>query len=292
MELRHLRYFAAVAEELHFGRAARRLSISQPPLSLAIRQLEEELGAKLFERDSKHVALTAAGESFREDVRHLLAGVGEAGELARRVASGSSGRLRIGFSGSMLYRGLPERVSAYRKAFPRVMLTLAELNSAEQVEALMRDRLELGFVHMPHIPEGLNGRLVTEEAFVACLPAAHRCAGRRLLDLRVLADDPFVLFARSASPLYYERVIALCVASGFRPQVQFEARHWLSVVGLVAKRMGVAVVPKAIRASGMAGVRFVALKPSPILSSSWCVWNPRRKSPPREQFLKLWSRAA
>lgn len=291
MELRHLRYFAAVADELHFGRAAGRLAISQPPLSLAIRQLEDELGAKLFERDNKRVALTPAGEAFLEDVRHLLAQSGEAAEHARRVAGGSTGRLRVGFSGSMLYRGLPEAVAAYRSAWPGVVLTLVELNSAEQIDALAHDRLEAGFVHVPQVPDGLDGLLVADEPFVACLPEGHALARSSRLDLRELAADPFVLFARSASPLYYEQVIALCIAAGFRPQVQFEARHWLSVVALVAEGMGVAVVPAAIGASGMHGVRFATLKPSRIQSTSWCVWNPRRRSPARQAFVELWRAA-
>ena len=292
MELRHLRCFVAVAEDLHFGRAARRLSISQPPLSLSIQQLEDQLGVRLLERDSKHVALTPAGAVFLEEVRHLLDKFGDATDLARSVASGSTGRLRIGFSGSMLYRGLPELVKVYRSAYPKVVLTLVELNSAEQIEALSRDRLEVGFVHAPQIPDGLEGLLVTEEPFVACLPDRHRYVSDQRLGLRALADEPFVLFARSASPLYYERVIALCIANGFRPRVLFEARHWLSVVGLVAMRMGVAVVPKAIEASGIHGVRFVPLKPSRIRSTSWCVWNPHRRSPAREQFLEIWKNAA
>ena len=306
MELRHLRYFAAVADELHFGRAAGRLAISQPPLSLAIRQLEDELGAKLFERDSKRVALTPAGEAFLDDVRHLLAQSGEAAEHARRVAGGSTGRLRVGFSGSMLYRGLPQAVAAYRSAWPGVVLTLVELNSAEQIDALAHDRLEAGFVHVPGLqqlrldvalvhstlpPEGIASELIVEEPFVACLPEGHALARSSRLDLRELAADPFVLFARSASPLYYEQVIALCIAAGFRPQVQFEARHWLSVVALVAEGMGVAVVPAAIGASGMHGVRFATLKPSRIQSTSWCVWNPRRRSPARQAFVELWRAA-
>ena len=233
------------------------------------------------------MALTPAGEAFLGDVRHLLAEFGAATDLARRVAGGSTGRLRVGFSGSMLYRGLPDLVKSYRGAYPKVVLSLVELNSAEQIEALSRDRLDAGFVHDPHIPDGLEGLLVTEEPFVACLPQGHRHAGRGPLDLRLLAEEPFVLFARSASPLYYERVIALCIAAGFRPRVQFEARHWLSVVALVAKRMGVAVVPQAIRASGMRGVRFVPLTPSRILSTCWCIWNPQRKSPVRERFIEM-----
>jgi DNA-binding transcriptional LysR family regulator len=287
MDLRHLRYFVAVAEELHFGKAAKRLSISQPPLSFAIRQLEEELEAKLLERDSKKVVLTSAGEAFLAEVRHLLAEVGEAKEVARRVARGSAGRLRVGFMGSMLYRGLPELVTSYRAAFPKVMVTFAELNSAEQLDAVLHGRLDVGFVHANRVPEGLEGMQVAGEPFVACLPEEHPLARVKRLDLRELANEPFVLFARAASPAYYETVIGLCVASGFQPDVRYEARNWLTVVGLVTKGMGVAVVPKAISASGMRGSRFVPLRACSVLSNSWCVWNPRRQVPPLAVFLQM-----
>jgi DNA-binding transcriptional LysR family regulator len=286
MELRHLRYFVATAEELHFGRAARRLAISQPPLSLAIRQLEDELGVRLLERDSKRVALTAAGEAFLADARALLAEAAKARELARRVAAGQRGRLRVGFVGSMLYRGLPEHVRAFRAAAPDVALTLSELNSAEQLDAVAQGRLDVGLVHAPQAPRGLSAVAIAEEPFFACLPERHRLARSRPLTLAALADEPFVLFARDASPAYYDSVIGVCAAAGFVPRVELQVRHWLTVVALVAKRMGVALVPEAIRTSGMKGVAFLPLAANPVRSSSWIVWDPGRPSPARDAFVR------
>jgi DNA-binding transcriptional LysR family regulator len=285
MELRHLRYFVATAEELHFGRAARRLAISQPPLSLTIRQLEDELGVRLLERDNKRVTLTPAGEVFLADARHVLSEAGKAQELARRVAAGKSGRLRVGFVGSMLYRGLPEYVSAFRAAAPSVVLTLTELNSAEQIDAVAQGRLDVGFVHAPQAPRDLRGISIAVEPFVACVPEDHRLARPGRMRLASLADEAFVLFARDASPAYYDSVIAVCGAAGFIPRVEFQVRHWLTVVALVARKMGVALVPEAIRTSGMKDVKFLPLLSNPVLSTSWLVWNPGRQSPARDAFL-------
>lgn len=285
MELRHLRYFVATAEELHFGRAARRLSISQPPLSIAIRQLEEETGVRLLERDNKRVALTPAGEAFLAEARYLLGEAAKAQELARRVASGKRGRLRVGFVGSMLYRGLPEYVSAFRTAAPDVVLSLVELNSAEQIDAVAHGRIDIGFVHAPEAPRELRGIPIAAEPFVACLPEDHRLARSRRLRLAALAAEAFVLFARDASPAYYDSVIAVCAAAGFVPRVEFQVRHWLTVVALVARRMGVSLVPEPIQASGMRGVAFLRLQANPVLSTSWLIWNPTRASSVRDAFL-------
>jgi DNA-binding transcriptional LysR family regulator len=285
VELRHLRYFVATAEELHFGRAARRLSISQPPLSNTIRQLEEETGVRLLERDNKRVALTPAGEAFLADARYLLSEAAKAQELARRVASGKRGRLRVGFVGSMLYRGLPDYVKAFRTAAPDVVLSLIELNSAEQLDAMARGRIDVGFVHALETPPEVRGIPIAKEPFVACVSEDHRLARSRRLRLASLAEEVFVLFAREASPAYYDSVIAICAAAGFIPRVEFQVRHWLTVVALVARRMGVSLVPEPIRISGMKGVSFLPLQANPVLSTSWMIWNPSRSSPVRDAFL-------
>ena len=285
MELRQLRYFVATAEELHFGRAARRLSISQPPLSMTIRHLEEELGVRLLERNNKRVTLTPAGRVFLSDARYLLSEAGKTKELARRVATGKSGRLRVGFVGSMLYRGLPDYVRAFRTAAPNIVLTLTELNSAEQIDAVAQGRLDAGFVHAPQAPRDLRGIPIAQEPFLACLPEDHRLARSRRMRLGSLADEAFVLFARDASPAYYDSVIAVCAAAGFSPRVEFEVRHWLTVVALVGRKMGVALVPEPIRMSGMKGVKFLPLQSNPVLSTSWLIWNPSRQSPARDAFL-------
>jgi DNA-binding transcriptional LysR family regulator len=276
MEFRHLRYFVVLADELHFGRAARRLAISQPPLSLNIKQLEASLGVTLLERNSKGVKLTPAGLEFREAALRLLAEADRASDMARQVAKGALSRIRIGFVGSMLFRGMPERLTAFQKAYPRVEIVLTELNSTEQLDALLRGQIDLGFVHTERIPRELKKMLFLSEPFVCCVPIGHRVAGQKMVALDTLAEEPFVLFSRSASPDYYERILALCAENGLQPRVRHEVRHWLSVISLVSKGMGIALVPQALRKAGTAGIRFVRIPPSTYRSDVYCVWNERQ----------------
>ncbi|VTU13573.1 MULTISPECIES: LysR family transcriptional regulator [unclassified Variovorax] len=272
MELRHLRYFVVLAEELHFGRAARRLSISQPPLSVAIRQLEESVRARLFERNSKEVRLTPAGEALQSSARLLLKQAEEAALEARDVSQGAAGRLRIGFVGAMLYRGLPQALRKFQARHPAVRVTLAELNSGEQIAELLHDRLDLGFVHTSRMPAELCHALLVSEAFVACLPVGHKLARRRTVAVASLQGEPFVLFSRSASPDYHERILAICAGAGFRPEVRHEVRHWLSVVSLVSQGMGVALVPSALRHAALRGAVFRPLEEEVARSDTYGVW--------------------
>ncbi len=272
MDLRKLRYFSVLAEEKHFGRAARRLSLSQPPLSLAIRQLEDEIGAKLFERNSRNVALTAAGLALPREAGLLLRRADETPALVRAVAEGKGGQLRLSFGGSMLYRGLPRIVEAFRAMAPSTELRLRELNSAEQVEALHRDEIDLAFIHGRATPAGLEGFRYHSEPFVACVPTAHRFAKARTMRLIRLQHDDFVLFAQAASPDYYQSIIATCLSAGFTPSVRHEVRHWTSVVSFVANGMGVALVPRTLRTFTVQGAAFVGIRPSNVRSETWCVW--------------------
>jgi DNA-binding transcriptional LysR family regulator len=278
VELRHLRYFAVLADELHFGRAAKRLHMSQPPLSFNIKQLEATLGVKLLERNSRGVKLTPAGESFRRSAQQLLAEAELAARRARDVAAGVTTRVRIAFVGSMLFRGLPEKLARFRTSHPQVQTELVELNSAEQLEAFARAQIDLGFVHTPRVPSDLTKALYMSEPFVLCTPQSA-AGGRRAPRLAQFAREPLVLFSRGASPDYYERVLSLCAQLGLDPTVRHEVRHWLSVVALVSKGMGYALVPKALSDSGLTGVRFSALPESPIRSDVYMVWN-ERKMPP------------
>lgn len=285
MEFRHLRYFLVLAEELHFGRAARRLSISQPPLSLNIQQLEASVGARLFERDSRGVRLTAAGRAFRESATALLAQAEAARQLAREIEAGAVGRLRVGFVGSMLYRGMPQLLQDFEVRFPGIQVALTELNSQEQIDALLHGELDAGFVHSNRVPDELVTVLAHREQFVCCMPAAHALTARDSVALTDLRGEPFVLFSRQASPDYYNRIFEMCVAQGFYPQVRHEVRHWLSVVSLVAQGMGVAVVPAALARSGMAGAAFRPLSDTDVPSEVYCVWRQHPDDPARDHFV-------
>lgn len=287
MELRHLRYFSVLAEELHFGRAARRLSISQPPLSVAIRQLEDAVSARLFERNSKEVRLTPAGVALRASAQRLLLQADEAAAEARAVGAGSAGRLRVGFVGAMLFRGLPQGLRALRALYPAVQVALIELNSGEQISELLHGQLDLGFIHTSRIPAELQHRLLVTEPFVCCLPVGHPMARRQIMKLADLRHTPFVMFSRSASPDYYERILSICADAGFKPEIQHEVRHWLAVVSMVAQGMGAALVPSAIQRSALHGVVFRKLDRAPAQSEAYGVWRSGSQNLLVEKLLRL-----
>jgi DNA-binding transcriptional LysR family regulator len=285
MEFRHLRYFLALAEELHFGRAARRLSMSQPPLSLNIQQLEASVGAKLFVRNSREVRLTAAGQAFVPRARALLDQAQEAVRHAQDVEQGLVGHLHIGFVGAMLYKGLPQILRQFQAEHPLLQVLLHELNSQDQLIALTQERLDLGFVHTTRVPPQLSRILVVSQPFVCCLPKVHRLARKRRMALRDLQGEPFAVVSRSVSPDYYERIVGLCIEAGFHPDIRYELRHWLSVVSLVSQGLGVALVPEALGQSALPGTVFVPLTTESAPYDTYCLWKTSRSHTALTAFL-------
>lgn len=285
MDLRLLRYFIALAEELHFSRAASRLAISQPPLSIAIKQLESELGVALFERSSKAVSLTQAGAALYPQALKVIAQLDMAWETTRDVGLGRRGRLTVGFVGGMLLRGLPELVRDYEAAHPGVSVTLREMGSAEQILALTRKQLNLGFLHTSVLPQELDSLVVGDEAFVACLPEQHVLADRPAIRVQELRDENLVLFARDMSPSYYDSVIALCASAGFSPRVHHQVSNWLTALVLVARNAGVALIPDAFMQAELRGVRYVRLMECNTRSLAYCAWKRDAQDPLEAEFL-------
>ncbi len=279
MEFRHLRYFLVLAEELHFGRAARRLGLSQPPLSLNIQQLEVSVGARLFTRSSKAVALTAAGLAFVPAARALLDQSTQAANLARDVGRGMAGSLTIGFAGTLLYSGLPAILARFQAAHPLLRVVLKEMSSSEQLIELTHDRLDVGFAHTSRVPPELSQILVASQAFVACLPRGHALAQQRTLPLKQLDGEPFAVISRTVSPDYHDRILATCARAGFVPEIRFELQHWLSVVALVSRGMGVALVPQALSLSAMPGALFIPLDDVSARDpyETHCLWKTSRQ---------------
>jgi len=264
MELRHLRYFLAVAEELHFGRAAARLHIAQPPLSQQIRQLERELGFDLFLRTNRRVRLTDAGRAFRAEAQALLDRLGRAAVAAGRVARGESGALAVGFVASATYALLPALYRRFHERHPDVALTLAEMSTAEQVEALRAGRIQLGLARPPVGDETLAVEPLVDEPLVVALPTRHRLAPRRALALRTLASEPFVLFPSQPRPGWIDVVQDACRAAGFLPSVAQEVLELSTAVTLVAAGIGVTLVPASAQALRLAGVVYRPLRsPAP-----------------------------
>lgn len=285
MELRHLRYYVAVAEELHFHRAAERLHISQPPLSQQIRALESELGVTLLERNRRSVALTAAGAVFLREAREILAAVDAATEAARSVARGEAGRLALGFVGSAMHGALPGVLRAHRRAFPQVQLVLTELPTAGQLEALRAGRIDVGVIRPPVREPGLALETIATEPVVVALPEDHRLAGRAEVGLAELVEEPFVLLARREAPGLHESLAQAMADAGGVPRVVQEAREMQTVVGLVAAGLGVSLVPASVGADEHHGVAYRPVAGSAPTVELALAWRPEDRSPVLAAFL-------
>jgi len=256
MELRHLRYFVAVAEELHFGRAAEKLHISQPPLSHQIQDLERELGVSLLHRTRHFVALTEAGRAFLEEARRILSDSDHAVATARRVGRGEVGHLSIGF-GPLLAVGILGRIiNGFLADHASVKLDLQTLNTAEQVEALAGGRIDVAFPILPVSHPEIVTEVVASEPLVAALPANHGRGRSRVVSLADLRSESFVGISRSAAPTFHDLVVRACGDAGFAPSVEHEANYVLTVLGLVGAGLGVAVVPGWIANRPSEGVTF------------------------------------
>lgn len=239
MELRHLRYFVALAEELSFTRAAQRLHVSQPPLSLQISQLEGEIGARLFNRTSRQVELTLAGHAFLNDARTLLTQLGGASERARAIGQGLAGRLEIGLSGSHFLGALPRIMAGYATAHPEVSFALHELKPALQLQALRDRRIDLSISRTPVNDAVLSSTLLWKDPVVVALPVGHPLASRRQLTLPDLQAHRFVML-RTDSSAHAQYMLDCCVQAGFAPQVSQWVVELPAVLSLVAAGMGVA----------------------------------------------------
>jgi DNA-binding transcriptional LysR family regulator len=247
MDLKHLRAAVAVADHLHFGHAAAALGVAQPPLSQQVKALETELGVTLFERTTRAVALTPAGEAFAADARAALSMVDSAVRRARAAGRGESGELVIGMVGSSVQHPLPTIIRAFRARYPDVALTFHVLPTVTQVERLRAAALDLGLLRppLPGPADDLELVSVSREPLVAVLPSDHRLAGRRRIAVSTLAKEPFVLFPRALGPGLHDEITALCRRGGFTPDIAQEAVQLPTIVGLVAAGCGVSILPRS-----------------------------------------------
>ncbi|MFB4369317.1 MULTISPECIES: LysR family transcriptional regulator [unclassified Pseudomonas] len=293
MELRHLRYFVAVAEELHFGRAADLLGISQPPLSQQIQALEQELGVRLFERSNRHVALTDAGRLFLEETRQTLAQVSKSVDVVRRAQQGELGELQIGFTASAPFVSIiPRAVFAFRQAFPAVHLDLQEMPSSQVCQALIDKKLQIGMIRPLELPTELDAVELLREPLVALLHAGHPLAGEQNggLALAELADEPFVFFPRSYGTGLHAQLFGLARQAGFTPRITQEAHEALTIIGLVAAGLGVSVLPASFRRIRIDGVVFRTLTDADATTAVWLVKRRQERSPLAQAFIDLLTR--
>ncbi len=264
IELRHLRYFMAVAEELHFGRAAERLHMAQPPLSQQIRQLEEEIGFQLFYRTKRSVALTEAGTVFLQECQRLFRQLDQAIQAGRQVSRGEMGQLVIGFVSSAAYNVLPKILRAFRAMFPKVSLELHELTTDQQIAWLQEGRIDVGLVRPPVIEKDFKLTPIFEEPLVLALPESHPMALLPAVSLAKLSQEGFILFPRPLAPGLYDQIIGLFQEVGYSPTIVQEAIQMQTIISLVAAEIGVAVVPVSLKNLQRPGVIYKPLEePTP-----------------------------
>ena len=287
MELRHLRYFVAVAEELHFGRAAKRLYIAQPPLSQQIHQLEEELGVSLFKRTNRRVELTDAGQAFLDEAYKILAQVEQAKLLAQRTARGEVGKLALGFISSAAFELLPRLLYAYREQYPQIHVSLHEMEKDEQIAALFSRQIQIGLLRPAVDSSELCSETILREPLLLALPSRHPLVSKAQISIHDLANETFVLQPRHWVLGLYDRVMSLCYSAGFSPNVKQEAADTYLLIGLVAANMGISFVPASARSLRSQGVIYRDLQDSTIQIEMAVAWRRDDNSPAVEAFLNL-----
>ncbi|WP_030934707.1 LysR family transcriptional regulator [Streptomyces sp. NRRL B-24720] len=273
LPLPQLHAFTVLAEELHFGHAAARLGIAQPPLSQQIRRLEDKVGHALFTREPGRVTLTPAGRELLPAARRALTDLADGLSAARAVGSGRAGRLRIGFAASLALTVLPGMLRTFRDRHPDVHLDIHEMTTVPQVAALHDNTIDIGLLREPSAGETeLALKTVLTEPFVAVLPAAHPLAAQRAVRLGQLADSPFVLLPREVGPQLHDRITGLCTAAGFTPRVTQRAVEWQTVCALVETGLGVSLAPASIRRIRLKGVAFRRIDPDDARTRVAVAW--------------------
>ena len=264
--LSQLRCFVAVAEHLHFARAAASLGIAQPPLSIQVQRLEKLLGSKLFLRGAGGVSLTPVGVALLPKALEVQRAIAAAAAEVRLVAAGQRGQLRIAYAGSLLYTTLPPIVARFRREWPGVTIELTESPSASQSELVQAGAIDIGFARDVAAGDGVTARPLLRERLVVAVPAGHRLAATKFVAPKTLAPEDFVLFARAEHPLLHDRILATLHSAGVTARIVQECEDWLTVIALVRAGLGISIVPDSFRSIGAGRVRFIPLRP--VLASS------------------------
>lgn len=282
MELRQLQYFLTVAEELNFSRAAERLQITQPPLSLQIQNLERELGFPLFYRTNRHVELTDAGKVFADEVRKMLDYLSRAVENAKRTHHGEVGKLTVGFVGSATYDILPVVLREFRSLYPNVQVHLIELPTPKQIEALREDEIDVGVLRPPVHDEEIHTEIVSSVPCVLAVPKKHPLVHRKHISIGDLTPYPFVMLSRKTWAGLYDEILGLC-----NPAIQQEAFEFQTVIGLVAAGMGIAVVPQSAMNLHTQHVDYIDLRDQLPVASMGVSWRRNDQSPLVKTFIEI-----
>ncbi|GJM62726.1 LysR family transcriptional regulator [Persicobacter diffluens] len=287
IELRHLRYFKAVAEELHFRKAAEKLFISQPGLSRQIKQLEENLGATILERDKKEVRLTPAGEYLKTEIDLMLNHLNFSFQQVKHVAEGASGEIRIGFLGSAMQNVVPDLLLKMNEKFPNIKSSLEEMSNYDQVQAILKDEMDLGFVRLARVPENIGLKAVFTDSFSVVLPGDHPLDTANFTSIAQLAEEKFILFTADYSNLYFNTIMSICEDQGFSPTVSHKTVHAQTIFKLVENNMGVSIVPTSLQEGYNLNIKFIELKDIPQKAILSMIWKKDNRNPVLKSVMGL-----
>ncbi len=279
IEIRHLRYFLAVAEELHFRKAADKLFVSQPGLSRQIKQMEEELGFALFERSNKRVTLTKAGKYLKDEVEHIIKNLEDTFDHAQLIHEGMEGQISFGYVGSAMQNVIPELILRIREDYPNIHYSLREMENPEQIDALLLNDVDLAFVRLEKVPKGLDIRPVFEDTFSLVLPEKYELEHINLENLVQFKNEDFILFDQSYSPAYYEQVMQIFKQSGFQPNISHNTVHASTIFRLVENNLGLSIVPSSLKLGYNMKVKFIELDKIPQRTILSVAWNTANRNP-------------
>lgn len=288
MDIRQLRYFLTLAEELHFKRAADKLYIVQPALSKQIKNLEEELGISLFERNRRKVSLTAAGSYFRIEAAKILRQLEQVANRVRLVEEGLGGEIRMGYVGSCIHTFLPDLISRLHTQYPEIHLYLDEMTTSTQLKALQQGALDVAFCRNPNLPSRFGQRLVFSESFSLIVAEDHWLQAGDLQDLNQLAAEPFILPKQADGDHYYKVQLSICQDAGFTPLVAHETVHGHTALTLVEQQFGISILPTSFRRVSAARVRFIELTAISQRSEITAVWDRENPNPTLWKLLEMW----
>lgn len=286
IELRHLRYFQVLAEELRFRKAAERLYISQPGLTRQIKQMEELYGVQLFERTKRSVELTPAGKFLKEEVDFIFNHLNMVQHHLESIGMGKEAELRIGFIGSAAQKVIPDLLLNLKRQFPDIQAVLEEMSNSLQLEMLLKHKLDLGFVRMPNVPAGIKKRQVSEESFAVVLPENHPLNSDNFESLTQLKDEQFILFSSEYSSYYYDLIMSIFEDHGFQPKVPHKSVNALTIFKLVEEGIGVAIVPSSLQEGYDLKIKQIPLDKLRQRTGLYAVWKENNRNPALKNALK------
>ncbi|KAB1068160.1 LysR family transcriptional regulator [Tamlana haliotis] len=287
LEYRHLIYFLAVADELHFRKAADKLFISQPGLSRQIRQMEESMGVILFDRDNRNVSLTKAGEYLKKELKVNLNALDDILNQAKRINDGIDGNLNFGYIGSAMENIIPELLVKLRNKHPNIHFRFQEMDNLNQISALQMKEIDIGFVRIETIPNELNIQPILEDTFSLVLPLKHHLSEQNFTGLKQLQDENFIMFDKSYSPSYYQKIMEIFKESGFTPNVSHRTIHSSSIYKLVEHDFGISIVPSSLRTGINEHVKFIELKDISQRTILSAVWSKNNRNPMLSKMLEF-----